>query len=60
MAVFLQATASGCISGLSPDGSFGGAVRHTEGTLQQSFLSAKYRFKGIQVCLVLTISHCIK
>lgn len=41
--VFLQATASGCMSGLSLNGRLDGAARYTEGTLQQSFVSASDR-----------------
>lgn len=41
--MFPQGTASGGMSGLSPDGRLDGAARYTEGTHQQSFVSASAR-----------------
>ena len=40
LGVFLQATAFGCISSLSPDGRLDGAARQPECTHQRSFVSA--------------------
>lgn len=47
LAVFLQATASACMSGLSPDGRLDGAARQTEGTYQRSFVSDSDRPKSV-------------
>lgn len=41
--MFPQGTASGYMSGLSPDGRLDGAARYTEDTHQRSFVSASDR-----------------
>ena len=62
--VFLQATASGCMSGLSLNGRLDGAARYTEGPLQQSFVSASdrpiaaVRFSMANVCYAELSGRC--